>query len=124
MRDLAGPGAFQCHPQAGFVLPADLDRGRGAALVRDATVQLLESACAELETGVRPLLLPLSAVAGAGLAVMMIGAVATHVAHAEWGMLVAASVILVLSATRAWLGRDDIRELAGLRPKSDAITGV
>jgi len=55
---------------------------------------------------------------------MMIGAVATHVAHAEWGMLVAASVILVLSATRAWLGRDDIRELAGLRPKSDAITGV
>lgn len=52
-----------------------------------------------------------SALAGAGLALMMLGAVATHVIHAEWGMLVVATVILVLSATRAWMGRDDIRAL-------------
>ncbi|MBE0482346.1 MAG: DoxX family protein [Bacterioplanes sp.] len=54
------------------------------------------------------LLKRVSALASAGLAVMMIGAIATHVMHAEWGMLAAASVIFALSVTRALLGRDDL----------------
>lgn len=78
----------------------------------------------EVSGGIALLVGRLSALAGASLALMMIGAVATHVIHAEWGMLVAASVILMLSATRAWLGRDNILELAGLQPKSDAIARV
>ena len=46
-----------------------------------------------------------SALAAACLAALMIGAVATHILHSEWGMLVAATVIMGLAATRAWLGR-------------------
>jgi putative oxidoreductase len=45
-----------------------------------------------------------SALAGAGLAAFMTGAVGTHVIHAEWGMLVVATVIMLLSARHAWLG--------------------
>lgn len=69
----------------------------------------------EVAGGIGLLIRRFSALAAAGLATMMIGAVATHVIHAEWGMLVAAGVILALSATRAWIGRDDIRALAGRR---------
>lgn len=57
----------------------------------------------------------LSALAGGCLALMMIGAVATHVIHAEWGTMVVASIILALAATHAWLGRDEIQSLAGRR---------
>ena len=49
-----------------------------------------------------------SAAAAAGLALMMLGAMGTHVIHAEWGMLVAAAVIFGLSVTRAYIGRQDI----------------
>lgn len=49
-----------------------------------------------------------AAAAAAGLALMMVGAMGTHVIHAEWGMLVAATVIFALSAARAFIGRDDI----------------
>lgn len=66
----------------------------------------------EVAGGVGLLIRRLSALAAAGLATMMIGAVATHVIHAEWGMLVAAAVILGLSAVRAWQGREDIVALA------------
>ena len=52
-----------------------------------------------------------SALAAACLAALMIGAVATHVLHSEWGMLVAATVIMGLAATRAWLGRNAILAL-------------
>ncbi len=59
------------------------------------------------------LLLPrLSALAGAALSAMMIGAMGTHVLHAEWGMLVAAAVIFTMSVARAYLGRHEIAALA------------
>jgi putative oxidoreductase len=49
-----------------------------------------------------------SAAAAAGLALMMLGAMGTHVLHAEWGMLAAAAVIFGLSVVRAFIGRQDI----------------
>lgn len=55
----------------------------------------------------------LSALAGGCLALLMVGAVITHVRNSEWSMLLIASTILALSALRAWLGSDDIRILAG-----------
>lgn len=65
----------------------------------------------EVAGGVGLLLPRLSALAGACLALMMIGAVATHVIHSEWGMMVVAGIILALAATRAWLGRGEIRSI-------------
>lgn len=64
----------------------------------------------EVAGGVGLLLRRWSALAGLGLATMMIGAVATHVIHAEWGMLIAATTLFSLSLGRAWLGRRDIVE--------------
>ena len=61
--------------------------------------------------GIALMIKRLSASAAVGLSMMMIGAVATHVIHSEWPMLVVASGILLASATRAWLGRDEIKEL-------------
>jgi putative oxidoreductase len=52
-----------------------------------------------------------SAAAGAALALMMIGAIGTHVIHSEWGMLAAASLIFLMSAVRAYLGWEDVRTL-------------
>jgi len=50
------------------------------------------------------LLIPvLRGLAGLGLALFMIGAVATHVVHAEIGMIFVAGAILVGSATLGWL---------------------
>lgn len=69
----------------------------------------------EVLGGVALLLPRLSALAGGCLALMMIGAVATHIIHAEWPMFVAASLILIFSALRAWLGRSEICELIGRR---------
>lgn len=49
------------------------------------------------------LLVPrLSALAAAGLAAFMLGAVATHVVHAEWAMLAVATAITLLAARLAW----------------------
>lgn len=63
-----------------------------------------------------------SAFASAGLAVMMIGAIATHVIHAEWGMLVAASVIFAVAVIRAKLGRDEIVALVtGKHDRTNAV---
>ena len=42
MDNLPRQGAFQRDPQAGFTLPADLDRGGRAAIEGDAAVQPLE----------------------------------------------------------------------------------
>lgn len=58
------------------------------------------------------LLLPrLSALAGACLAGLMVGAVLTHVIHAEWPMLVVAGSIMLLAAWHGWRGREDIMQL-------------
>lgn len=60
----------------------------------------------EVAGGVGLVFKRLSAISAAGLAAMMIGAIATHIIHMEWGMLVAATVIFVLSVVRALLGRN------------------
>lgn len=52
-----------------------------------------------------------SAAAAAGLALMMIGAIGTHVMHAEWGMLMVATFIFGLCSARASMGRSDISAL-------------
>ena len=46
-----------------------------------------------------------SVLAGAALAVFMVGAIGTHVLHAEWGMLVVASIIMLLAARHGWRAR-------------------
>lgn len=65
----------------------------------------------EVAGGIALLFRRVSALAAAGLALMMVGAVMTHVLHAEWAMLAAAGVILALSASRVMSGRDDILAL-------------
>lgn len=67
----------------------------------------------EVAGGVGLLIRYFSALAGGCLAALMMGAIATHVIHAEWGMLVAATIICALSASRAWLGRSEICSLLG-----------
>lgn len=47
----------------------------------------------------------MSAWAAAGLSMLMMGAVGTHILHAEWGMLTIASAIFGLSLWRTWQGR-------------------
>lgn len=47
----------------------------------------------------------MSAWASAGLSMVMLGAVGTHILHAEWGMLAIASAIFGLSLWRTWQGR-------------------
>lgn len=49
-----------------------------------------------------------SALASLCLAGLMIGAVATHVMHAEWPMMMLAAGILALAAWRGWVGRADL----------------
>jgi putative oxidoreductase len=59
------------------------------------------------------LLVPrLSALAAAGLAAFMLGAIGTHVVHAEWAMLAVAIAITLLAARLAWAGRREIRALS------------
>ena len=53
----------------------------------------------------------LSALAGACLAGLMLGAIATHLLHAEWVMFFVALGIATLCAIRAWLGRLEILQL-------------
>lgn len=45
-----------------------------------------------------------SVAAAATMAAFMIGAVATHVVHAEWGMLAVAAILMGLAARHAWRG--------------------
>lgn len=65
----------------------------------------------EVAGGIAVLLGRTSALASLGLAAMMIGAMATHVVHAEWAMLGAAAVLFALSVVRAYLGRGRIMAL-------------
>jgi len=67
---------------------------------------------AEVAGGIGLLIRRLSALAAACLAALMIGAVATHVIHAEWGMLVAAASIMALAAWRGYSGRAEIVALS------------
>jgi putative oxidoreductase len=63
--------------------------------------------------GAMLLLVPrLSALASAGLAAFMLGAIGTHVVHAEWAMLAIATAITLLAARQAWAGRTQIRALS------------
>lgn len=52
-----------------------------------------------------------TALVAAGLGCFMIGAVATHLVHAEWPMMVLATAIMLLGWWRGWLGRADIADL-------------
>jgi uncharacterized membrane protein YphA (DoxX/SURF4 family) len=77
----------------------------------------------EVAGGVGLIIQRFSAAAGAALALMMIGAIGTHVIHFEWGMLAAASVIFLMSAVRAYLGREDVRSLIAhlTKPKESSL---
>ena len=61
------------------------------------------SGALELAGAVGLLIPVLRGLAGLGLALFMIGAVATHVVHAEIGMIFVAGAILVGSAAVGWL---------------------
>ena len=65
----------------------------------------------EVVGGIGLIIQRFSAAAGAALALMMIGAIGTHMIHSEWGMLAAASLIFLISAVRAYLGRAEVRSL-------------
>ncbi|OOG25151.1 hypothetical protein B1C78_06965 [Thioalkalivibrio denitrificans] len=65
----------------------------------------------EVAGGIALLVPRISALASAGLVAFMIGAVATHVVHAEWAMLVVALVIMLTAAWRAWAGTSEILAL-------------
>ncbi|MDX5364131.1 MAG: DoxX family protein [Pseudazoarcus pumilus] len=54
----------------------------------------------------------LAALAAGCLALLMLGAIATHVLHAEWLMLILATAICAAAAWRSWLGRQELRALA------------
>lgn len=47
----------------------------------------------------------LTALAGLGLCVLMLGAAGTHAMHAEWPMLGVACIILLLTGTYTWRHR-------------------
>lgn len=69
----------------------------------------------EVSGGIGLLIPRLSALAALCLACLMAGAVATHVIHSEWGMLIVASTIMLLAAWRGWSNRQEIRALIGRR---------
>ena len=70
--------------------------------------------------GAIALLIPrLSTFASLCLAMLMLGAIGTHLAHKEWLMLAVASVIALAAFWRAWSGRAEIKQLIiSLRPNS------
>jgi uncharacterized membrane protein YphA (DoxX/SURF4 family) len=74
----------------------------------------------EVGGGVGLLIQRFSAAVSAALALMMIGAIGTHVIHSEWTTLAMASVIFLMSAGRAYLGWEDMRMLIAhlTKPKS------
>ena len=65
----------------------------------------------EVAGGIALLVPRVSALGSAGLAAFMTGAVATHVVHAEWAMLVVALAIMLTAAWRARAGTSDILAL-------------
>ncbi|MFQ3210466.1 MAG: putative oxidoreductase [Colwellia sp.] len=64
------------------------------------------------------LLIPrLSSFASLCLAMLMLGAIATHLIHKEWLMLTVASAITLAAFWRAWSGRAEVKQLLiTLRP--------
>ncbi|MGL5430344.1 MAG: DoxX family protein [Vibrio sp.] len=65
----------------------------------------------EVMGGIGMLLQRFAGLSSIGLALLMIGAITTHLQYAEWGMLVVASIILLLTLTRAWLGRAQLSRM-------------
>ncbi|MFT5813822.1 MAG: putative oxidoreductase [Psychroserpens sp.] len=58
------------------------------------------------------LLIPrLSSFASLCLAVLMLGAIGTHIIHKEWLMLAVASVIALAAFLRAWFGQTEVKQL-------------
>jgi putative oxidoreductase len=74
----------------------------------------------EVAGGIGLVVQRLSAAAGAALALMMVGAIGTHIVHSEWGMLAVASLIFLMSTARAYLGRADLRSLVTQRTHTEA----
>jgi|TARA_B110000116_G_scaffold204399_1_gene179492 putative oxidoreductase len=64
------------------------------------------------------LLIPrLSSFASLYLAMLMLGAIGTHIVHKEWSMLAVASVIALAAFWHAWLTRAEVKQLLiTLRP--------
>ena len=71
----------------------------------------------EVFGGVALLVKRISALAAAGLSLVMFGATSTHLMHGEWPMLALASIIMALSLWHAWLGRFEMKKF--LNTKQD-----
>jgi putative oxidoreductase len=65
----------------------------------------------EVAGGIGVLVPRLSVLSCFALSGLMLGALGTHLANAEWPMAVAATAILSLSAWSAWVRRDELRRL-------------
>lgn len=65
----------------------------------------------EVAGGIAILIPRISALVSACLAALMIGAVGTHLIHAEWPMMILATLILLTAAWRAMKGCDEIMAL-------------
>ncbi|EGR0793188.1 DoxX family protein [Vibrio cholerae] len=63
----------------------------------------------EVMGGIGLLLQRLAGLSCIGLALLMIGALATHLQHAEWGMLLVANILLLLTLVRVWQERVQLR---------------
>ena len=68
----------------------------------------------EVAGGIGLLVPRLSALAATCLGMLMMVAIATHVVHAEWGMLLIALAIFSAAGLRAWIGRRQLRALLPL----------
>lgn len=82
------------------------------------------SGAIELAGGVGLLIPVVRGIAGLGLALFMIGAVATHVVHAEIGMIFVAGAILVGSALVGWQRLPETMAVVGCRFSGPAKTAV
>lgn len=73
--------------------------------------------------GAVALMIPrVSSVAALGLSGVMVGAVATHIIHNEWVMVIIASIILITTVWRVYTGRDDLIKLLRAVTGSSAVT--
>lgn len=65
----------------------------------------------EVSGAVGLLITRLSSLASLCLAVLMLGAIGTHLAHKEWLMLAVASSIAIAAFWRGWSGRGEVNQL-------------
>ena len=59
------------------------------------------------------LIRPVSALTGAALAALMIGAIGTHAINAEWPAMLIATAIFAAAVSYTWRRREDISKLLG-----------